>query len=149
MSLNVVTRLKVDLLPKFLSIKRKYEFKECFVPDLDHPSYSWNCQVCDSLGHSLLVAMTNDTCVKSSMAPQAYKIVSTHSHEISGWTILSRLLHSRAPHLGGMNGNVQSDIATLASRNGEQLEDFHSRILRLQQEIIISGENFSRDNNFL
>ena len=85
-----------------------------------------------SLGHSLLLAMNNDTCVKSSMAPQAYKFVSTHAHEISGWTILSRLLYSRAPHLGGIN-----------VRNGEQLEDFHSRIIRLQQEIMLSGEIFS------
>ena len=82
--------------------------------------------------------MTNDTCVKSSVAPQAYKVISTHAHEISGWNILSRLIHSCAPHLGGMNGDVQSDISTLAFRNGEQLEDFHSRILRLQQEIMIS-----------
>ena len=39
-----------------------------------------------------------------------------------------------------MNGDVQSDLATLAFRNGEQLEYFHSRILRLQQEIMLSGE---------
>ena len=39
-----------------------------------------------------------------------------------------------------MNGDVQSDLATLAFNNGEQLEDFHSRILRLQQEIMLSGE---------
>ena len=39
-----------------------------------------------------------------------------------------------------MNGDVQSDLATLAFKNGEQLEDFHSRILRLQQEIMLSGE---------
>ena len=39
-----------------------------------------------------------------------------------------------------MNGNVQSDLATLAFRNGEQLEDFHSSILKLQQEIMLSGE---------
>ena len=103
-------------------------------------SYPWNRQVYASLGNSLLVAMTNNTCVKSSMKPQAYKIVSTHSHEISGWTILSRLLHSRAPHLGGMNGGVQSDLVTLDFRNDEQLEYFHSRILRLQQEIMLSGE---------
>ena len=77
------------------------------------------------------------------MAPQAYKIVSTHYHEISGWTILSRLLHSRTPHIGGINGDGQSYLATLAFRNGEQLEDFHSRILRLEQEIILSGEIFS------
>ena len=77
------------------------------------------------------------------MAPQAYKIVSTHAHEISGWKILSRLLHPRAPHLGGMNGDDKSYIATLAFRNGEQLEDFYSRILRLQQEIMLYGENFS------
>ena len=76
------------------------------------------------------------------MAPQAYKVVSTNSHEISGRTILSRLIHSRAPHLGGMNGDVQSDLATLALAfwNGEQLEDFYSRILRLQQEIMLSEE---------
>ena len=39
-----------------------------------------------------------------------------------------------------MNGDVQSDLATLDFRNGEQLEYFHSRILRLQQEIMLSGE---------
>ena len=73
------------------------------------------------------------------MSPQAYKVVSTHAHEISGWTILSRLLHSHDPHIGGMNGDFQSDLDTLALNNGEQLEDFHSRILRLQQEIILFG----------
>ena len=39
-----------------------------------------------------------------------------------------------------MNGDVQSDIPKLAFNNGEQLEDFHIRILRLQQEIMFSGE---------
>ena len=47
------------------------------------------------------------------------------------------------PHIGGMNGDFQYDLATLAFKNGEQLEDFHSRILRLQQEIMLSGEFFS------
>ena len=42
-----------------------------------------------------------------------------------------------------MNGDVQSDLATLAFRNGEQLEYFHRRILRLQQEIMLSGEIIS------
>ena len=87
--------------------------------------------------------MTNDICVKSSMAPQAYKIISTHAHETSGSIILSRLLHSRATRLGGMNGDFKSDLATLAFRNGEQLEDFHSRIIRLQENIMLSGEIFS------
>ena len=77
--------------------------------------------------------MTNDTCVESSMTPQAYKVFSTRDHEISGWTILSRLLHSLAPHLGGINGGVQFDISTLAFNNGKQLEDFNISILRLQQ----------------
>ena len=42
-----------------------------------------------------------------------------------------------------MNGDVKSDLATLAFKNGEQLEDFHDRILRLQQEIMLSGEIIS------
>ena len=88
MCLNEVTRLIEDLLPDYQSIKRHSEFEEYFLPDRDHPSYSWNVHIYTSLGHSLLVAMTNATCVKSSMAPQAYKVVSTHSHEISVWTIL-------------------------------------------------------------
>ena len=77
------------------------------------------------------------------MAPEAYKVVSTHDHEISGWTILSRIIHSRAPHLGGICGDIQSNVATLDFKNGEQLEDFHISILRLQQEIMLSGEIFS------
>ena len=89
--------------------------------------------------------MTNDTCVKSSMAHQDYKFFSTHAHEISGWTILSILLHSRAPHLGRMDGDVKSDLATLDFKNVEQFEDFHSRILRLQKETMLSGEIVSPD----
>ena len=42
-----------------------------------------------------------------------------------------------------MNGDVQSDIATLAFKNGEQLEYFHSMIIRIQQENMLSRENFS------
>ena len=45
------------------------------------------------IGQSILVEMTNETCVKYSMAPQAYKVVSTHAHEIPGWTIISRPIH--------------------------------------------------------
>ena len=82
--------------------------------------------------------MTTDTCVKSYMAPQDYKVISTHDIEISVWTILSRLIHLRAPHFGGVNGDVQSDLSTLVFKNGQQLEYFHSRIIILQQEIILS-----------
>ena len=39
-----------------------------------------------------------------------------------------------------MNGDVQYDLSTLAFKNREQLEKFYSRVLRLQQEIILSGE---------
>ena len=74
------------------------------------------------------------------MEPQAYNFFSTQAHEISGYTILSRILHSRDSHLGGMNSDVQYDLATLAFNNGEQLEGFHSRIIILQQEIIVSGD---------
>ena len=73
------------------------------------------------------------------MAPQAYKFAITNAHEISRWTTIFRLLHSHDLHLLGINSNVQSDLSTLAFKNREQIEDFHSRILRLQQEIIFSG----------
>ena len=139
MCLNAVTRLLEDLLPGYQSIKGHSEFAEYSIIYRDHPSYSWNVQIYTPLGQSLLVSMANYTCVKSSMARQAYKVVSTYAHDISGWTIISILIHSRAPHLGGMNGDVQSDLANMTFKNGEQLEDFHGKISRLQQEIMLSG----------
>ena len=42
------------------------------------------------------------------MAPQDYKVVNIHGHEIPRWKILSRILYDHAPNLGGMNGDVQS-----------------------------------------
>ena len=39
-----------------------------------------------------------------------------------------------------MNGDVQSDLDTLDFKNGEQLGDLHIRIIRLQQEIMLSGK---------
>ena len=95
------------------------EFSEYFIPDRDHTSYYWKVQIYTSLGHSLLMAMTNDTWVKSSVAPQTYKFVSNHAHEISGCKCLSRIPHYCAPHLGVMNGDVQSDLATMVFNNRE------------------------------
>ena len=42
-----------------------------------------------------------------------------------------------------MNGDVQSDLSNLVLKNGEQLEDFHIIILRLQQEMNLYGETVS------
>ena len=66
------------------------------------------------------------------MVPQSYKVVSTHDNEILGWTILSRLIHSCAHHLGGMNSDIKSDLSTLELKNREQLEYLHGRILKIQ-----------------
>ena len=59
--------------------------------------------------------------------------------------ILSRIIHSCTPHphLVGVNCDVQYDLSTLAFKIGCKIEDFHIRILRLQQEVIISGEYVS------
>ena len=77
------------------------------------------------------------------MAPQAYKVVIIHVHEISGYTILSIIVHVCAPYLGGMDGDSHSDLSTLAFKKVKQLEGFHSIIPRLQQEIILSLETVS------
>ena len=65
------------------------------------------------------MALTNDTNVKYSMAPHSYKAVNNHAHEISGWKIISRLIHVIAPHIGGINSGVQSELSNLAFKNGE------------------------------
>ena len=71
MCLNAANRLREGLITDYQSRKRHYEFEEYFVPDSDHSSYYYNVQVHTYLLHSLLVEITNDTCVKSSMIPQA------------------------------------------------------------------------------
>ena len=73
------------------------------------------------------------------MEPQYCKVVNTHANEISGWKILSRIIHLRAHNIGGMNGDSHSDLSTLEFKNKKQLKYFHIRILRLQQEIILFG----------
>ena len=49
----------------------------------------------------------------------------------------------RDPNLGGTNGDVQSDLSTLAFNNEEQLEYFQIKIIILKQEIIIFIETLS------
>ena len=73
----------LDSLPEYQSIKIHSDFKEYLPPYHFHPSYSCNQQTYNPLVHSLLVALTNETCVKSSMEAQAYKVVNTYAHEIS------------------------------------------------------------------
>ena len=121
MRLNIVTRLREDLLSDYHYIKRHSEFEEYSVPYLYHPSYSCNARTYISLLQSLLVSLTNGIYVKSSTSSQAYKVVNNHAHEISGLRILSRIFLVRAPHLGGMSGDVQFHIVTLEFNNVEQL----------------------------
>ena len=73
------------------------------------------------------------------MAPHFYKFFTTHAHEISGFTIIYRLIHELSPHIEGINGDIQYDLSTLSFKNVEQLEYFRSIIARLQQEINLSG----------
>ena len=42
-----------------------------------------------------------------------------------------------------MNGDVQSNLSTLEFNNGKKLEYFNIIIIRIQQEIILSGEMVS------
>ena len=113
MCIDTVTRPLEDPLPAYQPIKRHSDFEEYLVPDSDNPSYYWNTHTYNYLVHSLLVVSTNDTCVKYFMELQACKVVKTHAHEISGWTILSRLLHACPTNIIGMNGYVQSVLSTL------------------------------------
>ena len=77
------------------------------------------------------------------MEPQAFKVVTTHTNKIFVCTILSITISDRYSHLGGMNGDVQTNLATLEFKKRKNDEVFHERILRLQQEISLSGEPVS------
>ena len=133
MCLNLVTRLQEKIYTGYQSIKRHSEFEKILYYRSRSPFLFLGYSDIHFLGYSLEVTMTNDTCLKSSMALQAYKVVRTHAHETSGWTILSRLLDSRSPNIGWMNGDVESDISTLEFNNRKQLEHFHSIILILKK----------------
>ena len=139
MCLNMAIRLREDILPDYQYIKRHSEFQEYSVSDCSHPSYCWNEHTYNFLRNSLVVALKNDTYFKYSILSHFYKVVVTHYHEITGCIILSRLIHIQATHIGEMNGYFQYELATLEFNNGEQLEYFHSRILRIWQEIKLSG----------
>ena len=117
MCITEENRPREYLLPANQYIKRHSEYEEYFAPYFDHPSYCWDAQTYNSLVHSLLVELTNNTYVKYSMEHQAYIVVNYHDHEISVWKILSRIIHARAYNPGGMNGDLQSDISTLESNN--------------------------------
>ena len=49
--LNAVTRIQEYPLPAYQSIKTHSEFEKYFIPDQDHPSYSWNEKTYTYLGH--------------------------------------------------------------------------------------------------
>ena len=72
------------------------------------------------------MALKNENCVKSSIVPQAYKVVNTHADETSWWKILSIFLHMCAPDIGGMNDYLQSYLSTLSFNKVEQIASITS-----------------------
>ena len=75
MCLNMLNIPQEDLFTAYHFIKIHSEFEEYFILDCDHPYYSCNVQIYASLGHSLLLEITNNTCVKYSMAPQTCRVL--------------------------------------------------------------------------
>ena len=57
--------------------------------------------------------------------------------------ILYIFLHTCAPYILGVNGDIQSDLSTLTFKNIENFEYLHSIVLRLQKEIFLYGETVS------
>ena len=74
------------------------------------------------------------------MATQNYTVVTTHPYEISGWIILFRLIHVQFFDIEVMKGYVYYDLSKLAFNAVEQIKDFHSRIIRIQQYTILLVE---------
>ena len=109
MCLNAVTIIQEDLLHSYQYIKNTLSLKNTLT------------QIVITLH---IIGMYRHTLPLCTHSPQYYKVVNTHAHELLGWTILSRLLHALAPHLVGVNGDVQSDLATLAIKNVEKLNIF-------------------------
>ena len=70
------------------------------------------------------------------MAPQYYKIVTTDTCDIFGWTILSRLLHDISPDLGEMNGYVHDELFTLVFKQREKMIIFMAGYSDLLKKII-------------
>ena len=62
-------------------------------------------------------------------------VVTTHVNEISVCKILSIILYALAPHIGGMNGDVQSDIVTLEFKNGGELKIFIAYLSGLDKKL--------------
>ena len=118
---QVYDKLREGVLPFYQLLTIKMAFHERFFPDRAHPFYTWNEQTFTSLGHYLLVALTNKTCTNYFKDPQAYKIVNIHAHEVSRYIILFRLIHEISPHIGLISGDVQSNLATLGFKWLEQL----------------------------
>ena len=104
----------IGYFPAYQEIKQHYYFYEQCVPDRSHPSYYCNNFTYNSLSYSIFVSLTNENFIKYPMAPQAYNIVITHANNILRCTILSIIIYDRDPHLGGMNGDVQSNFSTLS-----------------------------------
>ena len=136
--LNEVNRLQEDLLTSQQSKKLHSKFHKYLISYRSPPSCYCNAHIYTYLVHSLLLAFTNDTCIKYSMVLQSYKFITTHDHEISVCNILSILLQELPPCIEGINIYFQFELATLAFKQGEKLESFYIRILIPQKKVKIS-----------
>ena len=106
------------ILSSYQVITRHTFFHDQFGKDRSQPSYTCNNNNPTEIGSYLLVTLTNETLIKYSIVPQAYKVITNHVNEFSVWIILSRLLHTREPHNGGITDDVQTDLVTLDLKQG-------------------------------
>lgn len=89
------------------------------------------------------LSLMNNTYTNDNTAPQEYKVIIIHDHEVSGCNLISRIIHARSYHTRGINGDFKYDLSNLTFKQVKQLEEFHGSIISLHQEFFLSSETIS------
>ena len=102
------------------------------------------------MGQSLLVALANYTCIKTSLDTDSYKLITTYAHEFSVWIILYPLIHDWAPHIFDYNGGLQTDISNLDLKMDNTLKTlkttssvFNKKLIYLAKHYLLPESLFS------
>lgn len=139
--LNAAAKTNINIILAFVDLTHSLDFTKRLIPTDTNNLHFHTCKHnFGTLSSMLLMALTNEMCIKASLSLVAHHKITTVSAVGSGWITLHLLLLAYSPHLGGTNGNIQMDLSNLHFKEAKTLNAFYSQALHLEQEIRLSQE---------
>ena len=136
-------------IKSFKDLDTDYHPKHTLLPDPSHHKYHEVKSAYNQYSTVLCEHLKSPQIIQENQAPKSYHQLQVNLLEEDGFTILRNIIYKQCAHLGGTHKDLHEYARSLTLANNEPLIDFHTRALKMFNEIMLSKDETGQGNQLI